>query len=76
LLRTIGRRLEVVYAAIDVHTRVFQAAVLDPGSGELVEDRFSAGRESLRRWVDRWRGRVEAVAIEATTGWGSVRFSV
>jgi len=43
--------------------------VLDPDSGEVVEERFSADRESLGRWAEQWRGRVEAVAIEATSGW-------
>ena len=59
----------VFYAAIDIHKHAFQAAVLDPESGEVVEARFSADRESLARWADEWRGRVSAVAIEATTGW-------
>src|SRR6266540_2570226 len=59
----------MLYAAIDIHKHVFQAAVLDPGSGEVVEKRFSADRESLRSWAELWRGRVQAVAIEATTGW-------
>jgi transposase len=59
----------MLYAAIDIHKLVFQAAVLDPESGEVVEERFSADRESLARWADPWRGRVSAVAIEATTGW-------
>jgi transposase len=59
----------VLYAAIDIHKHVFQAAVLDPESGEVVEERFSADRESLRRWAEQWLGRVEAVGIEATTGW-------
>src|SRR6266508_114263 len=56
-------------AAIDIHKHAFQAAVLDAGSGEVVEDRFAADRESLTRWAEPWRGRVAAVAIEATTGW-------
>jgi transposase len=59
----------MLYAAIDIHKHVFQAAVLDPESGEVVEERLPADRESLARWTERWRGRVEAVAIEATTGW-------
>ena len=59
----------MVYAAIDIHKRAFQAAVLDPESGQLVEERFTADRESLARWAEPWRGRLEAVAIEATTGW-------
>jgi len=59
----------MLYAAIDIYKRAFQAAVLDPDSGEVVEDRFAADRESLARWAEQWRGRLEAVAIEATTGW-------
>src|SRR5437867_12808356 len=59
----------MLYAAIDIHKHAFQAAVLDPESGEVVEERFSADRESLARWTGQWRGRVSAVAIEATTGW-------
>jgi transposase len=59
----------MLYAAIDIHKHAFQAAVLDPESGEVVEERFAAERESLARWSERWRGRVAAVVIEATTGW-------
>ena len=59
----------MLYAAIDIHKHAFQAAVLDPEGGEVVEARFSADRESLARWAEEWRGRVAAVAIEATTGW-------
>jgi transposase len=56
-------------AAIDIHKHVFQAAVLDPESGEVAEARFSADRPSLVAWAEEWRARVSAVAIEATTGW-------
>ena len=59
----------MLYAAIDIHKHAFQAAVLDPESGEVVEERFSADRASLARWAEEWHGRVVAVAIEATTGW-------
>ncbi len=59
----------MLYAAIDIHKHAFQAAVLDPDSGEGVEQPFSADRDSLARWAEPWRGRVAAVAIEATTGW-------
>jgi transposase len=59
----------VLVAAIDIHKLVFQAAVLDPESGEVVESRFSAERASLVGWAEEWRARVSAVAIEATTGW-------
>jgi hypothetical protein len=34
-----------VLAAIDIHKAVFQASVLKPESGELVEERFPASRE-------------------------------
>lgn len=56
-------------AAIDIHKAVFQAAVLEPATGELVENRFASTRQALGEWADRWEGRLEAVAIEATTGW-------
>ena len=56
----------MLYAAIDIHKHAFQAAVLGPESGELVEERFAADRESLARWAERWRGRLASVAIEAT----------
>src|SRR6266516_6184830 len=62
----------MLYAAIDIHKHAFQAAVLDPETGVVVEERFSADRESLARWVERWRGRVAPIAIEATTGWRRV----
>ena len=42
----------MLYAAIDIHKPAFQAAVLDPGSGEVVEERFAADRESLARWAE------------------------
>src|SRR6266516_4449511 len=59
----------MLYAAIDIHKQAFQAAVLDPGSGEVVEQRFPADRESLGAWAARWQGRLAAVTVEATTGW-------
>src|SRR5438477_218243 len=59
----------MLFAAIDIHKHAFQAAVLDRQGGEVVEARFSADRESLARWAEELQGRVEAVAIEATTGW-------
>jgi hypothetical protein len=45
-----------------------QAAVFDPESGKVGEERFSADRESVRGWAEQWRGQLKAVAIEATTG--------
>jgi transposase len=59
----------MLYAMIDIHKHVFQAAVLEAESGELVEERFAASPEALGEWAMRWRGRLSAVAIEATTGW-------
>ncbi len=58
----------MVTAAIDIHKQVVQAAVLDSERGAFVEDRL-AGREALVEWAVRWRGRLSAVAIEATSGW-------
>jgi hypothetical protein len=41
----------MVYAAIDIHKSVCQAAVLDTDSGELTDARFPAGREDVRNWM-------------------------
>src|SRR5436190_312353 len=62
----------MLFAAIDIHKHAFQAAVLDPEGGEVVEARFSADRESLARWAEEWQGRGGAGAVEATTRrrWG------
>jgi transposase len=57
------------YAMIDIHKRIFQAAMLDPDTGELAEERFPATREALADWAMRWQERLAAVALEATTGW-------
>lgn len=59
----------MLYTAIDIHKSVFQAALLDPASGELTDARFPATREALHHWAMPLRGEVAAVAIEATTGW-------
>jgi len=59
----------MLYAGLDIHRAVFQAAVLDPDSGELRESRFEPSRERLTDWAMRWQGKLAAVAIEATTGW-------
>jgi hypothetical protein len=42
----------MLYAAIDIHKQVLQAAVLDPASGELRDARFPATREALREWAN------------------------
>src|SRR6266540_2610189 len=46
----------MLYAAIDIHKHAFQAAVLDPETGVVVEERFSADRDSLARWAEPWQG--------------------
>jgi len=56
-------------AAIDIHKAVFQAAVLDPQDGSLIESRFKNTRAGLIAWVEEQDGKLETVAIEATTGW-------
>jgi transposase len=58
-----------VLAAIDIHKAVFQAAVLDPDSGEITEERFTASRKALTVWIAKWHGQITVVALEATTGW-------
>src|SRR5256885_6840600 len=64
-----GGPSEMLHAAIDIHKKVFQAAVLDAESGELVQERLPATREALADWATRWAGKLEAGAPEATTGW-------
>jgi transposase len=59
----------MLYAAIDIHKRKFQAAVLDVETGETVERRFGATREELSDWAMPLQGKLAAVAIEATNGW-------
>ena len=56
-------------AAIDIHKAIFQAAVLDPDSGEITEERFQASRKALAVWIAKWQGQITVVAVEATTGW-------
>lgn len=56
-------------AAIDIHKAVFQAAVFDPVDGAITEERFKASRDRLAEWLAEWEGKLDAVALEATTGW-------
>ena len=58
-----------MYAAIDHHKTVFQAAMLDAETGEAANERFEGSRAGLASWMERWQGRVTDVAIEASTGW-------
>jgi len=59
----------MVMAAIDIGKTLLQAASLDEESGLIGEARLTADRPSLHGWVDGFGGRLETVAIEATTGW-------
>ncbi len=61
----------MLYAGIDIHKSVFHAVVLDPETGELTESRFEPTRDELGDWAMRWQGKLAALAIEATTAWGS-----
>src|SRR5450432_2967477 len=56
-------------AAIDIHKAAFQAAVFDPADGAITEERFKASPERLAQWLAQWDGKLDAVALEATTGW-------
>jgi transposase len=56
-----------MYAAVDIHKRVFQAAVVDE-AGEIDQQRFDASPAGLAEWLRRNPG-VRCVAIEATSGW-------
>jgi len=59
----------MVMAAIDIGKTLLQTASLDEESGLTSEARLTADRPSLHAWVDGFQGRLETVAIEATTGW-------
>jgi hypothetical protein len=47
----------MLYAAIDIHKRTFQAAVMDLETGETSEHRFGATREDLNGLGDASEGR-------------------
>jgi|1186.fasta_scaffold145524_2 transposase len=59
----------MIFAAFDNHKAILQVAVLDTVSGEISQERFAADRGALAAWMERYRGRLEAVALEATSGW-------
>jgi transposase len=59
----------MVIAASDIGKTLLQAASLDEQSGLGSEARLTADRASLHAWVDGFEGRLQTVAIEATTGW-------
>jgi transposase len=51
----------MLYAAIDIYKRAFQAAVLDPESGEVVEERVS--------WIPRRRSNCSAIGRGCARRW-------
>src|SRR5919201_5844500 len=57
----------MVYAALDIHKRIFQAAVLDAETGEVVQERLPATRDALDEWATRWQTRLEAVSLGGAT---------
>jgi transposase len=59
----------MIYAALDIHKHVIQAAVLDSDTGEVEQERFAADRVHVAAWAERHAARVAATAIEATNGW-------
>ena len=56
-------------AAIDIRKAVFQAPVFDPADGVITEEPFKASPERLAKWLAEWDGKLDVVALEATTGW-------
>jgi transposase len=59
----------MIYAAIDIHKTTLQVVILDDAKGELQEERLPASPETLASWARRRGRQLEAVAIEATSGW-------
>jgi transposase len=59
----------MLYAALDIHKSVIQAAELESDSGALREERFPASRQALDDWAMRASARVSTIGVEATSGW-------
>jgi hypothetical protein len=51
----------MLYAAIDIHTCMFQAAVLDSDTSEMTESRFEATPEQLDHGAMPWQGKLAVV---------------
>jgi transposase len=59
-----------IVGALDVHRRQITCKTLDLVSGDVRRGRLSpANRQSLREWLERFRGCEAEFALEGTTGW-------
>jgi transposase len=59
-----------IVMGLDQHRAQITAEWIDTATGEIARSRVApAHRESVRRFVRRFRGRELEVALEATTGW-------
>jgi hypothetical protein len=58
----------MLYAAIDIHKQAFQAAVFDPESGEVVEERFAKRTDARSLLAPPSRGISLIVAAAAPHG--------
>src|SRR5436190_24094976 len=59
-----------IVGALDVHRRQITHKTLDLATGDVRRGRLSpANRESVREWLERFRGREAEFALEGTTGW-------
>jgi transposase len=59
-----------IVGALDVHRRQITHKTLDLVSGDVRRGRLGpANRESVREWLERFRGGEAEFALEGTTGW-------
>ncbi len=59
-----------IVGALDVHRRQITHKTLDLVTGDVRRGRLSpANRESVREWLERFRGCEAEFALEGTTGW-------
>jgi transposase len=59
-----------IVGALDVHRRQITYKTLELATGDVRRGRLSpANRESLREWLERFRGCEAEFALEGTTGW-------
>src|ERR687896_2092671 len=64
-----GSRMAIVMG-LDQHRAQITAEWIDTATGEIARSRVApAHRESVRRFLGRFRGQELEVALEATTGW-------
>jgi transposase len=57
----------MLFAGLDIHKRVVEAAVLDAAGKVLHRERFECNRKELERFARRRLGKKAKVALEATT---------